>query len=69
MARSSRVIKKVGSKEIVSSDIKSMTNNELKDELALLGQPVGPILPTTRELYERKLGKSSESRTISCNII
>lgn len=33
-----------------------MTNEELKEELSDLGQAVGPILPSTRALYEQKLG-------------
>lgn len=56
MLRGSRSIRKTPSKDIVSADIKSMTNDELKEELASLGTLVGPIMPSTRGLYERKLG-------------
>ena len=47
----------------MSADIKSMTNEELKEELSALGSPVGPIMPSTRGLYERKLGK-----IFDCNV-
>lgn len=33
-----------------------MTDEELKEELSALGSPVGPIMASTRGLYERKLG-------------
>ena len=56
MPRGSRSIRKAASKDIVSADIKEMTDEELKQELAALGSPVGPIMSSTRGLYERKLG-------------
>ena len=59
MPRGSRSIQKAASKDIVSADIKSMTDDEIKEELAALGSPVGPIMPSTRGLYERKLGTLS----------
>jgi hypothetical protein len=55
VARGSRSIQKTASKDIVSADIKSMTNDEIREELRALGSPVGPIMTSTRGLYERKL--------------
>ena len=70
MPRGSRSIQKAASKDIVSVDIKSMTNEELKEELAALGSPVGPIMPSTRGLYERKLGiHKIHSQTVNLGIV
>ncbi|XP_030077005.1 LEM domain-containing protein 1 isoform X2 [Microcaecilia unicolor] len=36
-------------------DVKSLTNSELKEQLLKRGIRSGPILPTTRNVYEKKL--------------
>ena len=59
--RGSRSIQKAASKDIVSTDIKAMTDDEIKEELRALGSPVGPIMPSTRGLYERKLARMRDS--------
>ncbi|CAB4005178.1 lamina-associated polypeptide 2-like [Paramuricea clavata] len=59
--RGSRSIRKAASKDIVSVEIKSLTDEELKRELSALGSPVGPIMSSTRGLYERKLARMRES--------
>ena len=61
VARGSRSIQKAASKDIVSANIKSMTDDEIKEELRALGSPVGPIMPSTRGLYERKLARMRDS--------
>lgn len=39
------------------SDISTLSNTELRDELQALGVNTGPIVGTTRRLYETKLAK------------
>uniref|UniRef100_A0A8C5LNX9 LEM domain-containing protein n=1 Tax=Leptobrachium leishanense TaxID=445787 RepID=A0A8C5LNX9_9ANUR len=36
-------------------DVKSLSNSELKEQLLKLGVKPGPILPSTRRVYEKKL--------------
>ncbi|CAN7937276.1 unnamed protein product [Ixodes hexagonus] len=41
--------------EVVSDNIKSLTNDALFDKLQKLGYEAGPIVDSTRSLYEKKL--------------
>ncbi|CAI2321258.1 unnamed protein product [Caenorhabditis sp. 36 PRJEB53466] len=42
-------------------DVSQLTDTELRDSLRNLGLTVGPIVATTRKIYEKKLLKMSES--------
>lgn len=48
----------MGPKDIVTvgEDIKSMSDEELVEELSHFGQSTGPVIASTRDLYQRKLG-------------
>ncbi|XP_075709906.1 LEM domain-containing protein 1 isoform X4 [Rhinoderma darwinii] len=48
-------------------DIKSLSDNELKEQLRELGVNPGPILPTTRTIYEKKLQQLLEQKQVKEN--
>nr|XP_033774561.1 LEM domain-containing protein 1 isoform X1 [Geotrypetes seraphini]XP_033774562.1 LEM domain-containing protein 1 isoform X1 [Geotrypetes seraphini] len=45
-------------------DVKSLTNSELKEQLLKRGVRPGPILPTTRTVYEKKLLQMLDQRPL-----
>lgn len=38
-----------------AEEVTAMSNEELKERLTTLGIPIGPLVPTTRKIYEKKL--------------
>ncbi|XP_053561285.1 LEM domain-containing protein 1 [Bombina bombina] len=49
-----------GKEENGVMDVRSMSNTELKEQLLIHGVKPGPILPSTRSVYEKKLQKLLE---------
>lgn len=49
---------------VVSDDVKSLTDNALFDKLQELGYKVGPVVESTRSLYEKKLQQLLNNGTV-----
>ncbi|XP_069801865.1 LEM domain-containing protein 1 isoform X1 [Dendropsophus ebraccatus] len=48
-------------------DLKSLSDSELKEQLRKHGVNPGPILPTTRTIYEKKLHQLLEEKQVKAN--
>ncbi|XP_068774615.1 LEM domain-containing protein 1 [Struthio camelus] len=47
-------------------DVKRLSDSELQEQLILYGAEPGPILPSTRTLYENKLLQLMDQSTLAC---
>ncbi|KAG8589350.1 hypothetical protein GDO81_006369 [Engystomops pustulosus] len=54
-------------KRSVKMDLKSLSDSELKEQLKRHGVNPGPILPTTRAIYEKKLQQLLEEKQVKEN--